>query len=120
MGEWEITLGIEMAPNADPDCQGLANQWPDTNGGRVTLRADLEDNEEWETVLVHELLHIKHGRIDQAVMHVLEPHIGDVPTELTEALYRAQVEPFIHSLARSLVKLRYSIDTLPALKEPPA
>lgn len=106
MREWEVAIGLALSPGGDPDCRALTEQYADINFGRITFRADIENTEEWEIVLVHELLHIKHSRIDDVIMRVIEPHIGDVPTEMIDSLYRRVVEPFVHSMAVALVKMR--------------
>ena len=106
MLEWRVEVGMSLAPDGRVEVVGLATPDPDLNFGRITLRADIEEDIEGESYIVHELLHIKHSRIDEVVMKVLEPHIGDVPTELTNSLYRSVVEPFVYSMARSLVEGR--------------
>ena len=105
MSEWEVALGLALAPNDDADLEGFCEHYPDLNLGRIVLRADAVDDQRWETVLVHELLHIKHGRIDSEVMRGIAPHVVGVPYEMIDGMYKRAVEPFINSLAKELVKL---------------
>lgn len=112
MREWEIAVGLALAPGNDPDCLGRAEQYPSLNFGRITFRVDIENNPEWEKTIVHELLHVKHCRIDHFVEEVMIPGMdgASVACSLT---YRQFIEPFIYSMADSLVELnRGKIDTL--------
>jgi hypothetical protein len=104
MGEWDVQIKLALVLNEDPECRGTAEAYPDISLGRIELRADIEDNAEGETTLVHELLHIKHGRIDDVINRVLEPQIN-VPTPMVKSVYRLALEPFIDSLSKALVKL---------------
>jgi hypothetical protein len=106
MREWNVAIGLALAPGNDPDCRALTEQYADINFGRITFRADAEDTNEWEIYLVHELLHIKHSRTDDVVERVIRPHLDGVASEMADSAYRRAVEPFIHSLAVSLVELR--------------
>lgn len=105
MREWEVAIGLSLAPDGNADLEGLAEHYPDLNFGRITFRVDIENDERWETVLVHELLHIKHSRIDSEVMRGIAPHVGGVPHEMIDGMYRRTVEPFINSLAKTLVEV---------------
>lgn len=103
--DWEIEIGLSFAPNDDATNLGSAHNQADRSWAAITLRADVEDNREWEIVLVHELLHVKHSRIDDVVQEVLAPHVSGAPQAMVDSLYRRAVEPYIHSLARALVIL---------------
>lgn len=104
MSEWTIGMAIALAPNDDPSVMALAEQFPDLNYGRITVRADFEDNEEWEAALVHELLHIKHARIDDVVQKVMRPHLTEMAADMADVMYRNAVEPYVHSMAWTLVR----------------
>jgi hypothetical protein len=105
MHEWEIRLGLDLVVNDDAGCKGLTEQWPLVNMGRITLRVDVEDDEEWEIVLVHELLHIKHSRVDHVLEQTLFPELAGIPATMAHSAYRQAYEPFIHSMAVALVKM---------------
>lgn len=104
MEEWTIGMVMAMAPNGDPDTRGLAEQYADLNYGRITMRVDAEDNEEWDATLVHELLHIKHTRIDDVVQKVMRPQLGNPAGDMADIMYRGVVEPYTQSMAWSLVR----------------
>ena len=104
MGEWDVTLRLALTLDNNEDCKGLCEQYQDINLGRITLRADVEDNREWEQTLVHELLHIKHSRVDAVIDRVLEPQLN-ASTAIIQTVYRLAMEPFIESMAKSLVEM---------------
>lgn len=105
MREWEIAVGVALAPGNDPDCLGRAEQSPDINFGRLIFRADIENTVEWEKTIVHELLHIKHSRVDHFVENAVIPGLGSDGV-ICSITYKQVIEPFIHSMASSLVEMR--------------
>lgn len=105
MREWEIAVGLALAPGGDPDCLGRAEQYPDINFGRLTFRADIENTPEWEKTIVHELLHIKHSRIDHFIENVVFTSM-DGASLVCSLTYRQMIEPYIHSMADCLVEMR--------------
>lgn len=100
LGEWEIGLRLALVLNDDANVQGLCDQYPDLNEARLTFRADIEDTKEWERTIVHELLHVKHSRIDHFLEGVVFPSLDNVLATIT---YRQFVESYTHSLAKALV-----------------
>ncbi len=104
MEEWTIGIVMALAPNDDPDVRALAEQYPDLNYGRITVRADIEDNEEWEVSLIHGLLHIKHSRIDYVVQKVMRPYLGDTAEGMADIMYRGVVESYTQSMAWTLLR----------------
>lgn len=104
MTEWNVSLRLALVVDGNEDCRGLCEQHPDINLGRITIRADVEDTQEWEITLVHELLHVKHSRIDDVVDRVLEPQLN-ASTVMVQTTYRLAMEPFIDSMAHVLVEM---------------
>jgi len=106
MQEWTITVALDLVPNEDRDCAGLATSQPDINLGQLTLRADIEDTKEWEITIVHELLHVKHSRIDSYFEIVVAPNLNGVAPWFAWETYKRLYEPFVHSMAVSLIEIR--------------
>lgn len=104
MEEWTVGMVIALCPNDDPDVRALAEQYPDINYGRITVRVDVEDDEEWEVSLVHELLHIKHSRIDYVVQRAIRPFLEGTAADMADIMYRGAIEPYIQSMAWTLVR----------------
>lgn len=105
MREWNIGMQLAMAPGDNPDCRGQVEQQPDISFGLITLRADVEDTRDWEVTLVHELLHIKHSRIDNYFDEVVAPNLTDVSMVFAWQCYKKVMEPFIHSMAEAMVDM---------------
>lgn len=105
MREWSVEMQLAMAPGDNPECRGLTEEYPDLNMGRITMRADVEDARDWEVTLVHELLHIKHSRIDNYFDEIVAPNLNGVSTVFAWQCYKKVMEPFIHSMAEVLVDM---------------
>ncbi len=109
MQEWTIGVQIAVVLDDNPDCRGLAEGQPDINYGCITLRADIEDTRDWEVTIVHELLHIKHTRIDNYIDEIVIPNLNGVSMGFAWQCYKKVMEPFIHGMAESLVGM--SVDS---------
>lgn len=105
MWEWRLHIRLEMILDDNENCRGLCQPYPDTNQARIQFRADIEDTEEWEITILHELLHVKHSRIDDTIWHIFGPMVN-MPNETVESIYKRQNEPYIESMAQCLVRLR--------------
>jgi hypothetical protein len=105
LSEWRIYVALALVLENDSEIQGTCLSTPNLNMARIQLRADIEDNKEWEEVIVHELLHAKHARIDGAVLHIRAPQISG-GGEMIRSIYNQQLEPYIESMAQCLVKMR--------------
>lgn len=105
MHEWDVAIGLALVVREDPDTRACAEQHPDINFGRITFRADAEDTQEWEATLVHELLHIKHSRIDSYIDRIVLPNMQGVEMGFGYLVYKSHLEPFTESLAQALVKI---------------
>lgn len=105
MWEWRLHIRLELMLDENEGCRGLCQPYPDTNQARIGFRADIEDDEEWEVTIVHELLHVKHSRIDDVIWHILGPMVN-MPDTVVENIYKRQMEPHIESMAQCLVRLR--------------
>lgn len=104
--DWEIRLYIALNLADSETCRGLTEVWSDVSMGRIGLRADIENTEEWEQTFVHEMLHVKHGRVDDMVYRGLAPYVGGVPNDMIERVYKSTLEPYIDSMAVALVRMR--------------
>ena len=105
LSEWHITLCLALAPNDDPEALGSLCQYPLTNSADITLRADVEDEEYWHIVVIHELLHVTHSRIDQQIEGGLIPELPEAAQGLASRGYHQVVESYTHALACALYRL---------------
>jgi len=106
MTGWRICLSASHCPGDTPDCDGYAHIQADINKADITLHAGLEDDEYGEQVIVHELLHVVHGRIDHYLQDALWPQLPDAACDLADNTYRQLSESYIHAMAVALVHMR--------------
>lgn len=103
----ELVVGL-FATSADPDAKAATEHQSRTEWGRITVKNDIQDDEDGEVTIVHELLHIKHSQIDDLVFMVFGPGVsasGHMVEAAFADAYHLIMEPFIESMARVLVKM---------------
>lgn len=108
--EWNIHLFASYCPGDTPGCDGVTHQQPNINRADITLHAGLEDNEYGEQVILHELLHVAHARIDQAVNCAILPEVPAAAQDLADECYRQRIESYTHHLACALVAWRRGME----------
>jgi hypothetical protein len=104
---WDIDVAMDREPG---ELSGnLASVEFDCNNRRakVTLRTDAEDSREWRVTIVHELLHIVHARVDQAVEDELLPSLPREARRMARRMYGNAVEALVEALAGRIVDLGY-------------
>lgn len=103
---WRITVALTLVVDDDPELAGCAEWMAGNLWGRVTLRVDCvhDWSETWEKTLVHELLHIKHGRLDDFVRKAVFPQVA-APDEFLKEVYSGELEPFIEGVAASFIEM---------------
>ena len=108
--EWNISICIEYAIDDDAGILGMCTQQPSTNYAQVSFRGDIADTEHWHTTIIHELLHIKHSRIDD---YLREVAFDALPPKMSNIVNKTYVnvvyEPFIHDMAYYLAKSLYPL-----------
>src|SRR6478752_3158886 len=67
IGEWDVFLNIALVVDNDENCLACCHVQPNINAATISFRADIEDTARWHVVIIHELLHVAHGRIDHFV-----------------------------------------------------
>jgi len=103
LSDWKLTARLSLCPGDIPDCDGFTDQKPDTNAATLTFCATIEDTEYWRVVVIHELMHVAHSRIDHVFQCAIRPELpGEVQT-MADTAYRQYVESYVHRMAKSLV-----------------
>ena len=98
--EWRIHIALALCVYHDPDCRGLTETCPDVNEATITFRADIEETDDWKRTIIHELLHVRHARIDHYIQSALLPGLPD--GRLAMVVYHQYNESFIAGMANSL------------------
>jgi hypothetical protein len=110
LNDWTIKIALELCVNDDPSTRGLCEQFPNTNTARLTFRADIEDTPEWRQVVIHELIHVAHSRIDHAVERAILPELPQAVQQLARELYHQHVESFVDYLDSTLYRATEALD----------
>jgi hypothetical protein len=110
LNDWTIKVAVELCVNDDPACRGLCDQFPDANTARLTFRADIEDTPEWRHVVIHELIHVAHSRIDHAVERAILPELPQPVQQLAREIYHQHVESYVDYLDSTLYKATVALD----------
>lgn len=110
LNDWTIKVAIELCVDGDPATRGLCEQYPDTNTACLTFRADIEDTPEWRKVVIHELVHVAHSRIDHAIERAILPELPQSAQQLARQLYHQHVESYVDYLDNTLYKATEALD----------
>jgi hypothetical protein len=107
MGDsWTIRLQLEHCIDNDPYVEAMAYNFAHLNQGKIVFRSDVEDTENWRVTVVHELLHIKHSRIDSFLEKaVFSEMFTDEGRRIVKTGYSQHYESFIHDMACILYKM---------------
>lgn len=102
---WHIRIDLALCVGDDPDTRAQCHQQHRIRMVTLTFRADIQDDEEWNAHVAHEMLHVAHAHIDEMVESLIE-HIPEQMKEYVLDQYINAVEPFVENMSRTLVSLR--------------
>lgn len=93
---WTITVRDALCVERDPDCVASARVYSAYNNAILTFRGDAspDGEKDWEETIIHEMLHVAHGRIDAVIQDVIIPQL---PTQSQDI-----AESFVTSLALTI------------------
>jgi hypothetical protein len=109
--EWRLRTRMALTVNGDEDVLASCTQQCNINTASLTFRADAEDDEKWERVALHELLHVLHARTDQYVEEVLLPQLPEGMREMSRTAYHNVVEAYTDQLTHIVYELEYPDST---------
>lgn len=110
LGNWSVRLQLALCIADDPLTRGSAEAAPNVHQATITLRADIIDTPDWRKTIIHELLHVAHGQVDQMVEESLIAQIADPARMLAYGYYRNTMEPYIDQLAHTLYRATCALD----------
>jgi hypothetical protein len=102
---WTIKYSLAHCVNGEEHTTGLCSQYPDINTAELTFRADISDTPDWRKTIIHELLHVAHGRVDPVVEEAIIGQLDPAKQDMARIIYHQQVESYICALARSLYQM---------------
>ena len=101
--EWDIRPSICVCPDEhDFQVEACCQQYPELNLCYLSFRSDIENNKNWRINAIHELLHVKHARIDRYLESVVFPETGSMTETAIKRGYRQHYETYIHGFAVAL------------------
>jgi hypothetical protein len=95
---WQLTFCLDRVVNDNPACMGLCERKANYNAAVITLRADIEDTQEWRKVLLHELLHVAAARVDNYVENAIIPDMYETGQTIARRGYTQHMESHIQNL----------------------
>ncbi len=103
--DWHVHVAVATRIVEYPKADGLCETYPEINRADLSFLVGIEDCAEDRIKVIHELLHVLHGRIDSTVERVVLPAIPEAAQEMAASAYRLVYESYIHQLAVSLWRL---------------
>ncbi len=103
--EWSVFVRVVSRIEEAPEADGFCWQFPDLNQIQLQFQRDIEDNDDGRIVILHELLHAMHARIDRVVQNVILPALPADTDEMARRAYTDAYESYIHRLAVALYNL---------------
>ena len=109
--EWLVKYDLSLDPARDYSLDYAAvGVNPGVNEAAVSFRVDIKDTPGSRRDVIHELLHIKHGRLDAVVNNVIIKQLPEGQRDMAKRAYAAAYEPFVHAIAESFYDLEMDLD----------
>lgn len=102
---WTFDIQVDLCVNGDENNRAVCYAQPNVNHASLTFRADIENTQAWHTTIWHELIHVMHSIVDQAVETLL---ISALPSEMygmASTAYTNPYERFVDLLSKTLSSL---------------
>lgn len=112
---WNNAVHIHIVPEVDKKgSMAECRQCPNTLEYILRVHDSIEECEEWRVGIIHEMLHVLLGRVDQVVLEIMMKPIHDpMVKDIVWDAYTIQMEQVVHQLAIAL----YQLTDDPAPKE---
>lgn len=101
--EWRIRVRLAMVVDGDEDTMAACLSQPTINTASLTFRADVEQSdEESKRLVVHELLHVAHARIDALIEEVIVMQLPEPARKLAVDAYNQVLEAYTDSMMKAI------------------
>jgi len=114
---YEWRLRVNLTPHPDEDASGCTKAsvrvWPGPIIAEIEIRDDIPESptpdelKEWQITLIHELLHIRLGRITDMVDNHLITELVPAARDMMGKVFEREVEPIIEIMAHVLHGLKH-------------
>ncbi len=106
LNEWRVKYHLGL----DPTSYAAVIVKPQLNEARVSFRVDIKDTPGSRRDVIHELIHVKHGRVDEVVHKVIIEQLPESQRDMANRAYAAAYEPFVHGVADNFFELEVDLD----------
>ena len=103
--QWRIRINMALAPMNSVYTAACCSQIQNIAEATLTFRADAEDNQDWRETVLHEVLHIFHGQVDQAVYNVALDGMPQAEKDKAYAAYSDAMEKMVDGLSKILYQM---------------
>lgn len=111
LNEWRVKYHLSLDPNHDSSLSYAAIIVdPQLNEALLSFRVDIKDTPGSRRDVIHELIHVKHGRVDEVVNQVIIEQLPEGQRDLAKRAYKAAYESFVHGVADSFFELEMDLD----------
>lgn len=103
--QWRITSKMSLAPGDSTSTAAVCSQVQNIAEAHLIFRADAEPGQYWEETILHEILHIAHGHVDQAIYNVALLGMPQGERDKSYQVYCDAMEKFVDGLSKLLWQL---------------
>ena len=99
---WEINVLLEQCIDNNMGILGQAQTSPAVCIATIQFRADIQEDDFWKRVILHEMLHIFHADVDEIVQDQIIESLPASCTEMGSMAYQMAMERFVNKLTHML------------------
>lgn len=112
---WAIRLKLDANPNGEQDTTAFVSIYPNIMTAHITIKDTIPQSLDglpegearfWESVIIHELVHVFIGRITDFVEKDIWPELAPSAQRIASATFTREVEPVVELLASVLYGLK--------------
>ena len=105
LSQWRVRIVMALAPGNSTYTAATCSQVQNFAEATLTFRADAEDNQDWRETVLHEILHIYHGQVDQVIYNTILDGVPQPEKDKSYQTYCDAMEKFVDGLSKVLYKL---------------
>jgi hypothetical protein len=101
--EWQpVEIKLARVVFGNEHTYAVSSRIVKLNKATITFSCDVDDTQEWRITVVHELLHVKHARIDAYIRECITPPSCGGAEKFADAGYDQHMESYIESMSQIL------------------
>jgi hypothetical protein len=103
--QWRVRVVMALAPGNSVYTAATCSQVQNIAEATLTFRADAEDTQDWRETILHEVLHIAHGHVDQVIYNVLLDGMAQSEKDKSYQAYCDAMEKFVDGMSKIFYQL---------------